>query len=82
MSGQHLKPVPPPPDDEYYWRRLMNHLYGCGEDRLNTLRWQLGDVQEETRNTRGSWKQLFGRYGELAQGPNLRGMARFLLTGR
>jgi hypothetical protein len=36
-SREKLKPVPPPMDSEYHWRKLLNHLYGCGEDEL--FRW-------------------------------------------
>ncbi len=34
VSQHALKAVTPPPDSEYYWKNLMNHIYGCGEDRL------------------------------------------------
>lgn len=30
----NLRSSPPPGDSKYHWRRLMNHLYGCGEDEL------------------------------------------------
>jgi len=32
--SERLRGVPPPVDSEYHWCRLMNHLFGCGEDEL------------------------------------------------
>jgi len=29
-----LRPAPPLPTDAEKWKRLMNHMYGCEEDRL------------------------------------------------
>ncbi len=34
MSAHQLRAVPPPANHPEMWKRLMNHLYGCGEDRL------------------------------------------------
>ncbi len=34
MRPKHLKALPRPVDDPEMWKRLMNHLFGCGEDRL------------------------------------------------
>jgi hypothetical protein len=30
----NLRLSPPPVDSKHHWRRLLNHLYGCGEDVL------------------------------------------------
>jgi hypothetical protein len=37
VSVRHLTLVPPAADSEYHWRKLLNHLYACGEDEL--FRW-------------------------------------------
>ncbi len=34
MRQRHLKAVPSPVDSSEMWKKLMNHIYGCGEDRL------------------------------------------------
>ena len=49
-----LRGVPPPVDSEYHWRKLMNHLFGCGEDEL--FRW-LRDVRSEVcgKKKRRGW---------------------------
>jgi len=50
-----LKQVPPPPDNEYMWKKLMNHLYGCGEDALlDWLRSVRAEVCEKKRVKRAA----------------------------
>jgi len=52
-ARRRLKAVPPPPEDERMWKRLMNHLYGCGEDRLFEWLRDVRLVVEEAERKKG-----------------------------
>ena len=53
MSPRILKAVPPLPTDAEMWKRLMNHVYGCGCDDLfawlRDVRRVVGDAERARR---------------------------------
>jgi hypothetical protein len=52
VNQPRLKAVMPLPDHEYYWRKLMNHLFGCGEDELFCWLQDVRRVVEEAERER------------------------------
>ncbi len=53
MSKQRIRSVPPPVNSEHHWRRLMNHLYGCGEDELFVWLRSVRQAVEEAERAKG-----------------------------
>jgi hypothetical protein len=63
-----LRAVPPSANSEYMWRRLMNHLYGCGEDALFAWLQSIREAVEEAERKRGDCKKLWLECGGCATG--------------